>query len=122
MRTAFSTLMEWPRKLNAWETTIRGINGSIVRAGYPSLMGTVAEGAPFELLADRLRGDRGIIKEHDVQPEESYRAIEALLPGATENLIARRIKPSARWSSYRSAGASMYSCLIHNLKNTTGRH
>ena len=51
----------------------------VLAAGYPSLMGGQSH-APFDILADTLRGTRGIVMDMYRQPDKLLEAMEKLIP------------------------------------------
>lgn len=53
----------------------------VARYGCPSLLGGVAK-APFDLVADTLRGTRGALTDIYRRPDKLLAAVEALLPAA----------------------------------------
>jgi uroporphyrinogen-III decarboxylase len=62
-----------------WQEPIMQFNREATAAGYPSLFGGQAH-APFDILADTLRGTKGIAMDMYRQPEKVLAAMEKLTP------------------------------------------
>jgi hypothetical protein len=80
IRQTFQTLIELSDEHIKWLTANMEINKYIKAHGYPSLFGGgIMAGAPFDNLADTLRGTRGIAVDMHRQPEKVHEAIECFL-------------------------------------------
>ncbi|MCJ7605836.1 MAG: hypothetical protein MUO19_07385 [Dehalococcoidales bacterium] len=85
MRTLFQTLMDLAPELEAWQKVVRDVSDEVLAAGYPNMRGMGGGGgAPFDLLADMLRGTHGIIMDIYRQPKKIIEAMEQALPAAIE--------------------------------------
>jgi hypothetical protein len=69
---AGSEAMNWIKQINAFEMEARSL-------GYPTLRGGAAK-APFDILADTMRGTRGMMMDLFRQPEMIVKAMERLVP------------------------------------------
>ncbi len=81
MRTTFQTLMELAPKYEAWMKVVRETTDEVLANGYPNMRGMAAGcGAPFDHLADMLRGTNGIVRDIFRQPERIIEAMEESIP------------------------------------------
>ena len=83
----FQTLMDLAPELEKWQKVIREVSEQVVAEGYPSLRGMAMAGAPFDALADMLRGTHGIAMDMYRQPEKIIEAVEYALPSAIQQVI-----------------------------------
>jgi hypothetical protein len=87
MRRTFETLLELAPQYEAWQKVVRETSDEILANGYPSVRGMVpGGGAPFDHLADMLRGTKGIVKDIFRQPECIIEAMEEELPRNIETM------------------------------------
>ena len=81
MRKVFQTLMDIAPQYAEWQKVARETGEEILANGYPTVRGMVGGGgAPFDHLADMLRGTTGIVKDMFRQPERIIEAMEEALP------------------------------------------
>jgi uroporphyrinogen-III decarboxylase len=86
MRNLFRTLMDLAPEYEKWQNVVREVSEQVVAAGYPSVRGMGA-GAPFDALADMMRGTAGISIDMFRQPEKIIEAMEYALPSAIEQVV-----------------------------------
>jgi uroporphyrinogen-III decarboxylase len=79
VRTAFQAVIDYGKETEKWQEPIVQFNREALAAGYPSLFGGQSH-APFDILADTLRGTRGIVMDMYRQPEKLLEAVEMLTP------------------------------------------
>jgi uroporphyrinogen-III decarboxylase len=75
----FQAVIDYGREIARWQEPMMEFNRMALAAGYPSFMGGQAH-APFDILADTLRGTQGIFMDMYRQPENLQRAMEKLVP------------------------------------------
>jgi len=79
VRTAFQAVIDYGKEIEEWSIPALEFNREAHSAGYPSFMGGQSH-APFDILADTLRGTRGIFTDMFRQPDKLLKAMEILTP------------------------------------------
>lgn len=80
IRKTFQTLMDLSDEHKRWATANREIRDLVLSRGYPPLMGAgLMAGAPFDFLADMLRGTRGISQDMFRRPQKIHDYMERRL-------------------------------------------
>lgn len=79
VRAAFQAIIDYGNETAKWQEPIAEFNREALAAGYPSLYGGQSH-APFDILADTLRGTRGIVMDMYRQPEKLLEAMDMLTP------------------------------------------
>jgi uroporphyrinogen-III decarboxylase len=79
VRAMYRAIIDYGEESEKWQQPIAAFHGEALAAGYPSLFGGQSH-APFDILADTLRGTRGIIMDMYRQPETLLKAMEMLTP------------------------------------------
>jgi uroporphyrinogen-III decarboxylase len=79
VQSALETLMEAGEEAIKWRKTVNACNKAVVEAGYPLISGGGSK-APFDALADTLRGTQGIMIDMYQQPDKLLEALERLTP------------------------------------------
>lgn len=79
VRAAFQAIIDYGIEEEKWNKPFMEFTREGLEAGYPSMMGGQSH-APFDILADTLRGTRGIFRDMYRQPEKILEAIEILTP------------------------------------------
>jgi hypothetical protein len=79
VRAAFQSVIDYGEELARWQEPIAAFNREALAAGYPAFYGGQSH-APFDILADTLRGTRGIVMDMYRQPEKLLEAMEMLTP------------------------------------------
>jgi uroporphyrinogen-III decarboxylase len=86
VRTAFQKLIEAGVELEKFQEQLMAVNREAVEAGFPMSMGGVAL-APFDMIADHLRGTQGSAIDMYRHPEKLLEATDMIL----EQMIKRTI-------------------------------
>ncbi|MCK4274252.1 MAG: hypothetical protein KAW90_05120 [Dehalococcoidales bacterium] len=79
VRAAFQAIIDYGKEMAEWSVPIAEFNREALAAGYPSFSGGQSH-APFDILADTLRGTRGIFIDMYRQPDKLQEAMEILTP------------------------------------------
>ena len=77
IRKAYRKLIEAGEELEKWGEAVRAVSREALRAGFPAMMGGIGT-APFDVLADTLRGTRGAISDMYRQPEKMLAAMDRI--------------------------------------------
>jgi uroporphyrinogen-III decarboxylase len=75
VRAAYQAIIEYGEETAKWMGPILAFDREATAAGYPSLFGGQSH-APFDILADTLRGTKGIFKDMYKQPEKILAAMD----------------------------------------------
>ena len=76
---SFQALMEAAVEIRKWAAAVDEVTRDALSHGFPPFGGGMA-GAPFDNLADVLRGTQGIVRDMFRQPEKILEAMERLVP------------------------------------------
>ena len=79
VQAAFQTIIDYGKEMAEWFKPVMEFNRESLAAGFPSFYGGQAH-APFDILADTLRGTRGIVMDMYRQPDKLMEAMEMLTP------------------------------------------
>jgi uroporphyrinogen-III decarboxylase len=79
IRAAYQAIVDYGSEMAKWQGPIMEFIREATAAGYPTLFGGMAH-APFDILADTLRGTKGIATDIYRQPENVLAAMEKLTP------------------------------------------
>jgi len=79
VQNALKALMEAGNEAMAWHQHIEAFDMEVRGMGFPTVMGGAAK-APYDILADTLRGTRGIMTDLYRQPGMVLKAMERILP------------------------------------------
>ncbi len=79
VRAAFQAIIDYGKEEEEWGKPMMEFMMEGRAAGYPSFFGGQSH-APFDILADTLRGTRGIVRDMYRQPDKILEAIEMLIP------------------------------------------
>jgi hypothetical protein len=79
VRAAYQAIIDYGVEQENWFKPFMEFAREGLEAGYPSMMGGQSH-APFDILADTLRGTRGIVRDMYRRPEKILEAIEVLTP------------------------------------------
>ncbi len=80
MRKVFQTLMNVADDYAEWRKTVSEISQIILSEGFPNMWGGGMTIAPFDALADGLRGTHGTVMDMFRQPEKILEYIEYITP------------------------------------------
>ena len=83
MRVAFEALMSAGEEAIKWRRAVSDCNKQITEAGYPLVAGGSTL-APYDAIADTLRGSRGVMTDIYRQPDKLLEAMERLTPVMVE--------------------------------------
>jgi len=79
VRAAYQAIIDYGEEVSRWMGPLMQFNMEAMAAGYPSLFGGQSH-APFDILADTMRGTKGIILDMYRQPEKLQTAIKKVTP------------------------------------------
>jgi uroporphyrinogen-III decarboxylase len=87
MKSALSKLMQAGDEAMVWFNAVVGVTLEIISKGYPLFVGGFSK-APFDVIADSLRGTQGIMVDMFRRPDELLEACERLVPFMVKHGIA----------------------------------
>ncbi len=79
VQAAFQAIIDYGKEMAKWMEPIMAFDHEALAAGFPSIFGGQSH-APFDILADTLRGTRGIIMDMYRQQDKLLKAMEILTP------------------------------------------
>jgi len=88
VEAAFKTMIEAGKEVLKWQKVIAEVNMASLAAGIPNLRGGGRGGAPFDNIADMLRGTQGMVMDMYRQPERLHEAMEVIVPNTIKGSIA----------------------------------
>jgi len=86
MRKVFQTLMDVADDYTEWRNTVADISRIILSEGFPGIHGGMSV-APFDALADGLRGTHGMAIDMYRQPEKMLEYVEYITPQIIEGTL-----------------------------------
>jgi uroporphyrinogen-III decarboxylase len=86
VRRAFRTMLDLGEEYQKWQATVTEVSRIALAEGLPNMRGGMA-GAPFDTLADLLRGTQGISVDMFRQPEKIIEYVEAITPQMIDQTI-----------------------------------
>ena len=87
VRVAFQSLINAGEELEKWRKHVIAVDKASREAGFPSPSGTLAI-APFDVIADFLRGTKGVILDMYRCPEKLLEAIDKVTSFTIKRIIA----------------------------------
>ena len=75
VRAAYKAIIDYGEETAKWMGPLLEFDREAIAAGYPTLFGGQAH-APFDILADTLRGTKGIVRDMYKQPEKLLAAMD----------------------------------------------
>jgi len=87
MRKTFQTLMSLADDYDEWRKTVMEISQIVLSEGFPNVRGGGMSIAPFDGLADGLRGTHGTVMDMFRQPEKILEYVEYTTPQLIEQTI-----------------------------------
>ena len=87
MRAAFQSLIEAGEEMEKWQKHVMKVNQAALEAGFPPVLGGLAI-APFDIIADFLRGTKGAILDMYRCPEKMLEAIDMLTRLTIKRILA----------------------------------
>ena len=79
VRAAYQAIIDYGEENARWFDHVIRLSKEAQASGYPSLFGAQSH-APFDILADTMRGTKGVILDMYRQPEKLLAAIEKVTP------------------------------------------
>ncbi|MBN2238890.1 MAG: hypothetical protein JW712_03875 [Dehalococcoidales bacterium] len=83
MREALEALMEAGEEAVRWRKAVSACNRKVTEAGFPLVSGGSTL-APYDAIADTLRGSRGVMSDIYRQPDKLLEAMDKLVPVLVE--------------------------------------
>jgi uroporphyrinogen-III decarboxylase len=87
VQAALQALLDAGKETAKWMEAVRECNTEAMKLGFPALRGGVVK-APFDVLADTLRGTRGIALDMYRQPELLLEALERITPLTIKSAVS----------------------------------
>ena len=88
VETAMKTMIEAGKEVVKWMKTIEEIGRATLAAGFPNLRTGGGGGAPYDTVADILRGTQGVVMDIYRQPEKIHAVMEKVAPLAIKGAVA----------------------------------
>jgi uroporphyrinogen-III decarboxylase len=87
VRAAFQSLISAGEEMQRWRSHIKAVEKASREAGFPSSFGALAI-APFDVIADFLRGTKGVILDMYRCPEKLLEAVDRMTGLTIQRLIS----------------------------------
>jgi uroporphyrinogen-III decarboxylase len=87
MRAAFQSLIKAGEELEKWQKHVMAVNKASLEAGFPAAMGGLAI-APFDVIADFLRGTKGAILDMYRCPEKLLEVVDLLTKLTIKRIVS----------------------------------
>lgn len=88
IEAAFKKMTEAGREVVKWQQAVFEINTYSLAHGVPNLRGGGMGGAPYDNIADMLRGTQGMVMDIYRQPERLQEAMEMVVPNTIKATVA----------------------------------
>ena len=88
LQAAFQMFIDAGKESALWQKAVMEFNQAALEAGFPSVRGGGMSGAPFDMIADMLRGTQGAIMDMYRQPDKLHETMEKLAPMAIRSAVA----------------------------------
>lgn len=88
VEAAFKTMIEAGKETLKWLKVVAEVNRASLAAGFPNFRSGSMSGAPYDMIADVLRGTQGAIMDIYRQPEKLHETMEKLTPMAIRSAVA----------------------------------
>ena len=88
VEAAMKTMIEAGKEVIKWQKTVGEISQASLVAGFPNLRGGGMGGAPFDTVADMLRGTQGVVMDMYRQPEKIHEVMEKVTPLTINGAVA----------------------------------
>ena len=88
IEAGFKTMIEAGKEVIKWQKVVGEVNLASLAAGIPNLRGGGMGGAPFDNIADMLRGTQGMVMDMYRQPERLHEAMETIVPNTIKSTVA----------------------------------
>jgi uroporphyrinogen-III decarboxylase len=87
IRAAFQSLIKAGEELEKWQKHVMAVDKAALEAGFPSTFGSLAI-APFDVIADFLRGTRGVILDMYRCPDKLMAAVDRITELSIKRIIS----------------------------------
>lgn len=87
VRASFQTLLDAASEMGRWMQAVGSFDRAALEAGFPSFEGSIAF-APFDVIADYLRGTRGIMQDIFRRPDKLLEALDRITPLVIKSAIS----------------------------------
>jgi len=88
VEAALLTMIVAGKETRKWQQAIGAINRAILAAGIPEVRGGAMSGAPYDMIADMLRGTQGAVMDMYRQPDKLHEAMAKVAPLAVRSAVA----------------------------------
>ena len=88
VEAAMKTMIEAGKEVIKWQKVTGEVGRASLAAGFPNLRGGGMGGAPFDTVADMLRGTQGVVMDMYRQPEKIHEVMEKVTPLAINGAVA----------------------------------
>jgi len=88
VEAAMKTMIEAGKEALKWQAAVGEASQAILAAGVPNIRGGGMGSAPFDMIADTLRGTQGAMMDMYRQPDKLHEAMEKLAPMAIKGAVA----------------------------------
>jgi uroporphyrinogen-III decarboxylase len=88
VEAALLLMIEAGKETRKWQSVVGEVSRTILAAGVPNFRGGGMSGAPYDMIADTLRGTLGIVMDIYRQPDKVHEAMEKLVPIAVRSVVA----------------------------------
>ncbi len=85
---AFLTMIEAGKESRKWQQAVGEIGRATLAAGVPNVRGGAMAGAPYDMIADMLRGTQGAVMDMYRQPEKLHAAMAKVIPMTIRAAVA----------------------------------
>jgi len=89
LQTTFQMFIDAGKESALWFKAVAEFNRAALEAGFPNFRSGSMSGAPFDMIADVLRGTQGAIMDIYRQPDKLHETMEKLTPMAVRSAVAR---------------------------------
>jgi uroporphyrinogen-III decarboxylase len=87
MRAAFQSLIKAGEEMEKWQNHVAAVNKAALEAGFPPVLGGLAI-APFDVIADFLRGTKGAILDMYRCPDKLMEAVDMITDLTIKRIIS----------------------------------
>ncbi|MBN1176448.1 MAG: hypothetical protein JXA51_02075 [Dehalococcoidales bacterium] len=87
VEAALKTMIEAGKETLRWQGVVAEIGLKCIEAGIPNLRGGGMGGAPFDMVADMLRGTQGMVMDMYRRPEKLHEAMAVFAPLTVKSAV-----------------------------------
>ncbi|MBN1177149.1 MAG: hypothetical protein JXA51_05665 [Dehalococcoidales bacterium] len=88
VESALELMIAAGKEVRKWMAAVREASLYALASGIPNVRGGGMSGVPFDMIADMLRGTRGMVMDMYRQPGKIHEAMEKLVPIAIRSAVA----------------------------------